>query len=250
VAHLRSRRTSTSSPDSENLELMESLPPEFKSWCQKLYRAIQDDRGKNGAWDSYQKLIGGHGAMFGSSLLTLLAAECPGRKTAALSDGWEDWKCGWDGIRRNAVGLRRITSKLKQNIEWAATGPAPLAFMGADRWEANYKESVGAAIRMRAFVNFVELGIPVLELYCEMQREYLKEVRESPQIYRQNEATIGILRFVREKTGRCWFERLAVLLNVSRDLSAIKKHVTAESLRRMWGRRFDDRAPRKSGQIK
>lgn len=221
----------------ECLELDVDLPPEFKVWCRTLYRAIRGDQGRHGAWDAFQKLTTGRRAMSSSSLLIHLAAEYPEGHPAAWFDGWEVWKSGWEGIQRNAASLRLIASKMKMNIGKAAGGPAPLAFMGVDSWNAKYKESASADNLLSSIVHILESGIPILEIYCAMHRGYLEELRESPNIQRQEEATIGLLRAVREHTGHCWFARLAVLINVSRSLNCIKKHETAESLRKLWERR-------------
>ena len=170
-------------------------------------------------------------------LLVQLAAEWPGEQSPVRSDGWEDWKDGWEGIRRNSTSLRLIAAKMKKNLLKGAIGPAPLAFMGRDRWISRYKASVSAHGLLSSFVGVVECVIPALEAFSDMHRAYLRELRASRYIRRQEDATIALLWFIKEHTGRCWFARVTVLINLSRSVTGAKKLKTEESLRRLWDRR-------------
>lgn len=233
----QSYRSASRAESSARFELEEPLPFKFDDWDKKLYRAIKEDRGRSGALEAFQKLTTGSRAMNPSWLLVSLVAEWPEGRPSVPFDNWEQWKVGWEGLRRNAETLRRITSKIRTNIEKASGGPAPLAIVGYDRWNSKYRSSILANGLLSWFAGVVESGVPLVEFYCDMHRAYLFELRTSPSIARQWQRTIALLRIVKGHTGRCHFESVALLINVSRKLTGEQKRETAESLRKLWLRR-------------
>ncbi len=220
----------------ERFALDEPSPFKFGEWHKKLYRAIQEDRGRFGAREAFKKLTTGRRAMNPSWLLIHLEAEWPEGRPSIPFDGWEQWKDGWEGLRRHTKTLRRIAAKMKTNIGKAKCGPAPLAIVGYDRWNSKYQSSVLANHLLSWFAGMVESGVPLIEYYCDMHKDYLFELRKSPSIRRQWHRTIGLLRAVREQTGHYQFARVAALVNVGRKLTGVEKEETAESLRKLWKR--------------
>ena len=122
--------------------------------------------------------------------------------------------------------LRGAETKMERHVRKNDWGPAPLAIMGPDRWDREFKVSL--------------LSTKLIELHCDLYREFLKEVpRLRP---KEKERTVALLTWVKAYARRNYFEPVAALVNIARRLKR-RKGVTADSLRRVWQRNPDLRPP-------
>jgi hypothetical protein len=125
--------------------LSDPEPLQFRQWDKRLYFAIQDDPNAKIAFD---KLVGGSKPIGASELLLVVgavtSAQDPPRQHEK-EDAWlPAWNDKWEGLHSVAGSLRLAARKMEKHLARSPDGPAPWAYMGAERWQT------GATVRARS----------------------------------------------------------------------------------------------------
>lgn len=215
-------------------DLVDPAPFEFRAFDRQLYHAIQKDPEARTAFD---RLTRGKRAIHPSWLLFSVGTACssadPPRQHDAENEWMQKWTDKWEGLGGTAKSLRLLAEKMQIHLGKSDIGPAPLAYMGIDRFEKDYAGRQNAQAVLQTLPPTLFAWAKLVERYCAMQKNWLRgwpTVKEG-----QKFQTLGLLHWVKERTGRNHFERIAALINVGRRLRR-HKEVSGESLRKLWKR--------------
>ncbi len=224
-------------------ELDDPLPLKFRPWDRQLYRAIQEDPEARAAFQFLGSRLQGISPSF---LLFGLGAESDsGARPLTMENllaepAWQHWKSKWEGLCGLASTLQRADAKMAKHLKWNDWGPAPIAIMGYDRFQNEFRPTLLASNHLAVAQVMLRETAKLIEFHCDLYRRFMKEV---PRVWpKQKESTLAFLSWVRAYTRRNYFERVAVLLNVARQLKN-RKPVSADSLRRLWERNPHLRPP-------
>ncbi len=230
-------------PLRKNYELDDPLPLKFRPWDRQLYRAIQEDPEARAAF----RFLGSRLKAISPSFLLLsvgVESDSGARPTTMetlIEDrDWQRWRSKWEGLCSLAHTLRAAETKMGNHVGKNDWGPAPLAIMGADRWDREFKVSLLSTKHLVVSQTMLRETAKLIELHCDLYRKFMKEVpRLRP---KEKEQTLALLTWVKVYTRGNYFERVAALLNVARRLKH-RKDVSADSLRRLWQRNPNLRPP-------
>ncbi len=224
-------------------ELDDPLPLKFRPWDRQLYRAIQEDPEARAAFQFLGSRLQGISPSF---LLFGLGAESDsGARPLTMENllaepAWQHWKSKWEGLCGLASTLQRADAKMAKHLKWNDWGPAPIAIMGYYRFQNEFRPTLLASNHLAVAQVMLRETAKLIEFHCDLYRRFMKEV---PRVWpKQKESTLTFLSWVRAYTRRNYFERVAVLLNVARQLKN-RKPVSADSLRRLWERNPHLRPP-------
>jgi hypothetical protein len=218
-------------------DLPDPLPFEFREIDRKLYRAIL--RGAE-ARLAFERFTTGKKAINPSWLLLALGIAIDSGARPLLWHKAERWKEKWEGLRGAAKSLKWLATKIEKHLAKSDLGPAPLATVGYDRWHQHYSSSVAAYATLTNLPSLLRGCAKLIEFYCDLNREWLAETPRDPD--GQSQRTVALLCWVKEKTGRCYFERVAALLNVGRRLRG-QSEESGDSLSKLWRRHPELRIP-------
>ena len=196
----------------------------FRDSDRALFRDIRSDVE---AQHAFEKLTKGRRAIRPAVLLLNLGSEfCPRDWKE-----WEAWKDKWAGLSTAAKTIRLVEAKMKRHVGKSNRGPVPLPIMaGTEKGDKDYIRSHRADSRLRDICKTLAACAAEIEEYCQMRRNWLREVPRKNAT--QKERIVLFMRFVKEKTGKWYFERVAALLNVGRKINA-RNEITAETLRKL-----------------
>ncbi len=225
------------------IELDDPLPLRFRPWDRQLYRAIQEDPEARAAF----RFIGSrlHGVSLSFLLLSLGVESDSGARPLTVENllaerDWQHWKNKWEGLCGLATTLQRAEAKMAKHLKWNDWGPAPLAIMGYDRFQNEFRPTLLASNHLVVAQVMLRETAKLIEFHCDLYRKFMKEV---PRVWpKQKESTLALLSWVRAYTSKNYFERVAALLNVARQLKN-RRAVSADSLRRLWERNPHLRPP-------
>lgn len=233
----------------EHFPLKDPLPIEFRSFDKKLYRHIQNDLSAKRA---FAQMTTGRKALDPSALLLWLGTEACGaadepdpqkadRKYESKSQekrAWEKWSDDLEGLESNAITLRRVSKMMKAHLseaqrdlpgEWGYA----MSFPRGQLYQKLFGFIPQTARMLITFAEKIDHGSSMIDDYvalCKMWREIGVDSGE-----KEIQRTVALLRSVKEQTGRCQFEKMALLVSVGRRLTS-RNVETTESLRSMWRR--------------
>jgi hypothetical protein len=227
----------------KSFELDDPLPLKFRPWDRQLYRAIQEDPEARAAF----RFLGSRLKGISSSFLLLsvgVESDSGARPTTMetlIEDrDWQRWRSKWEGLSGLAHTLRGVEAKMERHVKKNAWGPAPLAIMGYDRFQNEFRPTLLASNDLVVAQVMLQETAKLIEFHCDLYRKFMKEV---PRVWpKQKESTLALLSWVKAYTHRNYFERVAAIVNVARQLKK-RRAVSADSLRRLWERNPHLRLP-------
>jgi len=224
-------------------ELDDPLPLKFRPWDRQLYRAIQEDPEARAAFRFLTSRLKGISPSFlllGVGVESDSGARPTTMETLIEDRDWQRWRSKWEGLCGLAQSLRGAETKMERHLRKNDWGPAPLAIMGGDRWDKEFKVTLLSTEHLAVAQTMLRETAKLIELHCDLYQKFLKEVpRLRP---KEKERTIILLAWVKAYIRGNYFERVAALLNVARRLKH-RREVSADSLRRLWQRNPDLRPP-------
>jgi len=218
----------------EQFALPQPLPLKFRPFDKHLYSAIQDDVE---ARKAFHRLTTGKKAISPSWLLLSLSVEAD---SGARPTNWrreETWRQKWEGLRSVAQTLRKASAKMTKHLHRTEIGPAPLPIMGIDKWNKEYRSSVVAQAHLAEIPALLIAVAKLIEYFCELNKRWIRDLPQHRSDRKQ--AVLALLVFVKRTSGKCYFERVAALVNVGRALRGLPT-VSRYSLRILWKRHGRD----------
>jgi hypothetical protein len=216
----------------DRFELPDPSPFKFRAFDRELYREILSDEQARRA---FRRLTSGRKAINPSELLFSIGTACCSTDPPAnhvKEDEWfAPWKEKWRGLRAVANSLSHTAVKMRRHMEKSPWGPAPLAYMGADRWEKEYGKYLKAQIELEVYVRFLDIFSEKIRILCDVSEKWS---RERPTLKKGiSYQTIGLLFHIKNLTGKLHSDRIASLLNAGRRLRG-HREVSGDALRKLW----------------
>jgi hypothetical protein len=218
-----------------------ALPPEIESsgWKfseihRKAFKAITEDPKAQRAFES---LTAGKNAISAASLLLNLGLESKYFLRGHWKE-WDRWQEKWEYLERAVKRLRGIAAKMQKYLEPRNRGPIPLPTLAGMETEHEYVSSLGSNGRLKVIAGQLLESALEIEQDCEICREWLRKMpRKDRRDIIEKERLVRFMCFVKARTGKPHFEKVATLLNVVRGTSGSTNEISADFLRKLSKRR-------------
>ena len=214
-----------------------ALPPEIESsgWRfseihRKAFKAITEDPK---AQRAFKSLTAGKNAISPASLLLNLGLESKYFLRGHWKE-WDRWQDKWEYLERLVKSLKQIASKVEKHVKVSDRGPIPLPTLAGMETEHEYVSSLGSNGRLKVIAGQLLKSASEIERDCEIRREWLRKMpRKDRRDIIEKERLVRFMCFVKARTGKPHFEKIATLLNVVRGTSGSPNEISADSLRKL-----------------